>query len=111
MSVVVEDANKMPYFIDVLKTVTVRLGQVSNYNLPAYKDDDNQAVTMTIYSPNPISYGFISHDNSSGINIIKSMPTKIEEIGELEIILTLDDTFDKVDFSMKVIVQEANRPP
>ncbi len=48
MSVVVEPANKKPYFIDVLKTVTVRVGQVSNYNLPAYKDDDNQAVKLTI---------------------------------------------------------------
>ncbi len=74
MSVIVEPENKKPYFIDVLKTVTVRVNQVSNYNLPAYKDDDNQAVTLTI--KNQISYVFISLVVSPGINIIKSMPTK-----------------------------------
>jgi hypothetical protein len=72
------------------------------YNLPAFKDDDDDQVTFTAFrtldgAPLP------SFIQTTPTTVIIS-PTSYSEVGSLSVTLRLTDTIDTADFKFIVVV-------
>lgn len=97
--------NSPPYFIkDVPQDLIINFNKTYEYNLPPYKDDEGNAITIMIESKPRGVAEFITIDQIGGT--IMFNPQRWSQLRDYDIELTLSDgspTYLPIKFKLRVI--------